>query len=53
MVLVLMTRCGPPLADCLAVEEISALLYLIGLIDVWNRTNIAVELPGHCVLPGT
>jgi alkylhydroperoxidase family enzyme len=34
-------------------EEISALLYLIGLINVWNRTNIAVQLPGDYVLPGT
>jgi AhpD family alkylhydroperoxidase len=34
-------------------EEMSALLYLIGLINVWNRINIAVQLPGDYVLPGT
>ena len=34
-------------------KEITALLYLIGLINVWNRTNIAVQLPGDYVLPGT
>ena len=33
-------------------EELSALLYLIGLINVWNRINIAVQLPGEYVLPG-
>ena len=34
-------------------EEMSALLYLIGLINVWNRINIAVQLPVDYVLPGT
>ena len=33
-------------------EELSALLYLIGLINVWNRINIAVQLPSDYVLPG-
>jgi alkylhydroperoxidase family enzyme len=33
-------------------EELSALLYLVGLINVWNRINIAVQLPGDYVLPG-
>ncbi len=32
--------------------ELSALIYLIGLINVWNRINIAVQLPGDYVLPG-
>lgn len=26
-------------------EELAALLYLVGLINVWNRINVAVELP--------
>lgn len=26
-------------------DELAALLYLIGLINVWNRINVAVELP--------
>lgn len=34
-------------------EELSALLYLIGLINVWNRINIAVQIPGDYLLPGT
>ncbi len=34
-------------------DEMSALLYLIGLINVWNRINIAVQLAGDYVLPGT
>ena len=33
-------------------EEPSALLYLICLINVWNRINVAVQLPGDYVLPG-
>jgi alkylhydroperoxidase family enzyme len=33
-------------------EELSALLYLIGLINEWNRINVAVQLPGEYVLPG-
>jgi AhpD family alkylhydroperoxidase len=33
-------------------EELTALLYLIGLINVWNRINIAVQLPGDYLLPG-
>jgi alkylhydroperoxidase family enzyme len=32
--------------------ELVALLYLIGLINVWNRINIAVQLPGDFALPG-
>ncbi len=32
-------------------EELSALLYLIGLINVWNRINVAVQLPVDYVLP--
>jgi AhpD family alkylhydroperoxidase len=31
-------------------EELSALLYLVGLINVWNRINIAVQLPGDYAL---
>ena len=34
-------------------EELSVLLYLIGLINVWNRINIAVRLPDDYVLPGS
>lgn len=30
-------------------DEMSALLYLIALINVWNRINIAVQLPGDYV----
>jgi alkylhydroperoxidase family enzyme len=33
-------------------EELGALLYLIGLINVWNRINIAAQLPGDYVPPG-
>jgi AhpD family alkylhydroperoxidase len=33
-------------------EELSALIYLIGLINVWNRINVAVQLPSDYVLPG-
>lgn len=32
--------------------ELNALLYLIALINVWNRINIAVQLPDDYVLPG-
>jgi AhpD family alkylhydroperoxidase len=32
-------------------DELSALLYLIGLINVWNRINVAVELPSDHRLP--
>ena len=32
--------------------ELSALIYLISLINVWNRINIAVQLPDDYVLPG-
>jgi AhpD family alkylhydroperoxidase len=32
-------------------EELSALLYVVGLINVWNRINIAVQLPGDYALP--
>ena len=29
-------------------DELAELLYLVGLINVWNRINVAVELPrGH------
>ena len=31
--------------------ELSALIYLISLINVWNRINIAVQLPNDYVLP--
>jgi AhpD family alkylhydroperoxidase len=31
--------------------ELAALLYLVGLINVWNRINIAVELPSEHTLP--
>ena len=31
--------------------ELAALLYLIGLINVWNRINLAVELPSDHELP--
>jgi AhpD family alkylhydroperoxidase len=33
-------------------EELAALIYLISLINVWNRLNVAVELPADYVLPG-
>jgi AhpD family alkylhydroperoxidase len=34
-------------------DELAALLYLVGLINVWNRINIAVELPSdHVLLKG-
>jgi AhpD family alkylhydroperoxidase len=32
-------------------DEIGALLYLVGLINVWNRINVAVELPSDHNLP--
>jgi alkylhydroperoxidase family enzyme len=32
-------------------EELSALLYLVGLINIWNRINVAVELPSDHPLP--
>jgi AhpD family alkylhydroperoxidase len=32
-------------------EELSALLFLVGLINVWNRVNVAVELPSDHELP--
>jgi AhpD family alkylhydroperoxidase len=32
-------------------EELGALLYLIGLINLWNRINIAVQLPSDYALP--
>jgi AhpD family alkylhydroperoxidase len=32
-------------------EELAALLFLVGLIDVWNRINVAVELPSDHELP--
>lgn len=31
-------------------EELSALLYLVTLINTWNRINVAVELPGDHAL---
>jgi AhpD family alkylhydroperoxidase len=31
--------------------ELGALLYLVGLINVWNRLNVAVELPADHRLP--
>jgi AhpD family alkylhydroperoxidase len=32
-------------------EELAALLFLVGLINVWNRINVTVELPGDHELP--
>ncbi|MGO9854437.1 MAG: hypothetical protein ACLPYY_05275 [Acidimicrobiales bacterium] len=32
-------------------EELAALLYLVGLINVWNRINVTVELPSDYELP--
>jgi AhpD family alkylhydroperoxidase len=32
-------------------SELAALLYLIGLINLWNRINVAVELPHDHDLP--
>jgi AhpD family alkylhydroperoxidase len=32
-------------------DELTSLLYLIGLINVWNRINVAVELPKDYALP--
>jgi AhpD family alkylhydroperoxidase len=32
-------------------DELAALLYLVGLINVWNRINVAVELPSDHALP--
>jgi AhpD family alkylhydroperoxidase len=32
-------------------EELAALLFLVGLINVWNRINVAVELPSGHELP--
>jgi AhpD family alkylhydroperoxidase len=32
-------------------EELAALLYLVGLINIWNRINVAVELPSDHELP--
>jgi alkylhydroperoxidase family enzyme len=37
--------------DAFRDDELSALLYLIGLISVWNRINIAVQLPADYALP--
>ena len=34
-------------------DELTSTLYLIGLINVWNRINIAVELPADYELPGS
>ena len=31
--------------------ELAALLYLVGLINIWNRINVAVELPCDHRLP--
>lgn len=33
-------------------EELAALLYLVGLINVWNRINVAVELSSNRQRPG-
>ena len=33
-------------------EELAALLYSVGLTNVWNRINVAVELPADFELPG-
>jgi AhpD family alkylhydroperoxidase len=33
--------------------ELAALLYLIGLINVWNRINVTVELPSDHELPAS
>jgi AhpD family alkylhydroperoxidase len=32
-------------------EELAALLYLVGLINVWNRINVTIELPSDHELP--
>jgi AhpD family alkylhydroperoxidase len=32
-------------------EELAALLYLVGLINIWNRINVVVELRGDHELP--
>ncbi len=32
-------------------EELAALLYLVGLINVWNRINVTVEWPADHELP--
>ena len=32
-------------------EELAALLYIVGLTNVWNRINVAVELPADFELP--
>jgi AhpD family alkylhydroperoxidase len=32
-------------------EELAALLFLVGLINVWNRINVTVELPSDHELP--
>jgi alkylhydroperoxidase family enzyme len=32
-------------------DELAALLFVIGLINVWNRINVAVELPSDHQLP--
>jgi AhpD family alkylhydroperoxidase len=32
-------------------EELAALVYLVALINVWNRVNVAVELPDDYQLP--
>jgi AhpD family alkylhydroperoxidase len=32
-------------------DELAALLYVIGLVNVWNRINVAVELPCDHQLP--
>jgi AhpD family alkylhydroperoxidase len=34
-------------------EELISLLYLIGLINVWNRINVAAELPADYLLPAS
>jgi AhpD family alkylhydroperoxidase len=33
-------------------DELAALLYTVGLINIWNRINVAVELPHDHSLPG-
>jgi AhpD family alkylhydroperoxidase len=32
-------------------EQLAALLFLVGLINVWNRINVTVELPSDHELP--
>ena len=38
--------------DAFTDQELSALLYLVALINVWNRINVAVEPRSDHVLPG-